>query len=59
MKTLTYALLHFVVAVSVTLALTGSLAAALSVGMIEPLVQTVAYHVHERAWTRAAHLTPS
>jgi uncharacterized membrane protein len=52
MKTLTYSAVHFVVAVTVTYALTRSVAAALSVGLIEPLVQTVAYHLHERAWAK-------
>lgn len=51
MKTLTFSALHFAVAVTVTYALTRSVAAALSVGLIEPLVQTLAYHLHERAWS--------
>jgi uncharacterized membrane protein len=53
LKTLTYALTHLVVAMAVAYALTGSWAAALAIGLIEPAVQTVAYLVHERAWTRA------
>ena len=50
-KTLTYGVMHFVVAMSVTFALTGSLAAAIGVGIIEPLVQTYFYNLHEKLWS--------
>lgn len=53
LKTLTYSAMHFCVAISVAFALTGSWQAALAIGMIEPLVQTAAYALHERAWARA------
>ena len=52
LKTLTYSLMHFAVAITVAFALTRSWQAALAIGMIEPLVQTVAYTVHERVWER-------
>lgn len=52
LKTLTYSLMHFTVAISVAYALTGSWKAALAIGMIEPLVQTAAYTLHERAWEK-------
>ena len=52
-KTFTFALLHFGVAFSVAYALTGSIAVATGVGLIEPLVNTVAFYLHERAWRRA------
>lgn len=52
LKTLTYSVMHFAVAISVAFALTGSWKAALAIGMIEPLVQTGAYAVHERVWER-------
>jgi|GEM_PF-1057200 uncharacterized membrane protein len=55
-KTTTYALMHLVVAVAVAYALTGSWQLALGIGLIEPAVQTVAYALHERAWSR--RLTP-
>lgn len=54
LKTLTYSLTHFTVAISVTYAITGSWQAALAIGLIEPLVQTGAYALHESAWARAA-----
>lgn len=53
LKTLTYSLMHFTVAISVAYALTGSWKAALAIGMIESLVQTAAYTLHERAWEKA------
>ena len=49
-KTATYSLVHFTVAFSVAYALTGSWRAAATLGLIEPLVQTGAYALHERAW---------
>lgn len=51
-KTGTYSLTHFVVAIAVTFALTRDWRAALAVGLVEPLFQTVAYVLHERAWRR-------
>ncbi len=53
MKTLSFAALHFGVAFSVAYALTGSLAVATGIGLIEPLANTVAFFFHERLWRRA------
>lgn len=58
LKTLTYSLMHFTVAITVAYALTGSWQAALAIGMIEPLVQTAAYTLHERAWEKAGRGAP-
>lgn len=54
MKTVTYGVMHFCVAVTVAFAVTGSWLAALGVGFIEPMIQTVAYTLHEKAWARRA-----
>ena len=51
-KTATYSVMHVCVAVTVAYLLTGQLAAALAIGLIEPLVQTFAYHFHEAAWAK-------
>ena len=51
-KTLTYSLMHLTVAVSVAYALTGNWYIALGIGLIEPVVQTFAYSMHERMWER-------
>ncbi len=53
MKTVTYCLMHFVVAITVAYALSGDLAIALSIGIIEPLVQTCFFNMHERGWNKA------
>lgn len=53
LKTMTYGVMHFAVAVAVAYALTGNLRAALAIGIIEPLVQTVFFTLHDRYWQRA------
>ena len=45
-KTMTYSLMHLSVAMTVAFLLTGNWHAALAIGLIEPMVQTVAYTVH-------------
>ena len=49
-KTGSYALMHFMVAITVAYLLTQSWEAALAIGVVEPLVQTVAFYFHDRAW---------
>ena len=49
-KTLTYGLMHFVVAVSVAFAITQDIRTALAVGVIEPLVQMGFFAIHDRIW---------
>jgi uncharacterized membrane protein len=56
-KTVSWGLIHVVITVLVVWALTGSPAAALAIGLIEPLVQTFAYAAHERLWARRAALS--
>ena len=50
-KPLTYSAMHLSVAIAVAYALTQDWRIALGVGVIEPMVQTVAYMVHEKAWS--------
>ena len=52
LKTLFFATLHFGVAFTVAYALTGSVAIATGIGLIEPVANTVAFYFHERAWRR-------
>ncbi|WP_332660619.1 DUF2061 domain-containing protein [Brevundimonas sp.] len=52
LKSVTYGVMHFVVAVSVAFALTGDWRVALTIGIVEPLVQTVFFTAHDRIWTR-------
>jgi uncharacterized membrane protein len=52
LKTGSYSIMHLVVAIAVTYAITQDWRAALAVGLIEPAVQTVAYVLHDRFWAR-------
>ncbi|MCB1322327.1 MAG: DUF2061 domain-containing protein [Leptospiraceae bacterium] len=57
LKTLTYCIMHMSVAITVVYLLSGSWVIATGIGMVEPLVQTVFYHLHERLW-KSAETTP-
>jgi uncharacterized membrane protein len=52
LKTFSYFLVHMGVASSLVWWLTGDISAALTLGLIEPLVQTVSFNCHERFWAR-------
>ncbi len=49
-KTLSFAALHFAVAFSVTWALTGDMLVGGAVALIEPAINSVVYHWHEKYW---------
>ena len=51
-KTLTFAVMHFSVAFAVAYALTGDLVVGGAIAIIEPLVNTVGYSIHEQVWAR-------
>ena len=51
-KTMTFAIMHFVVAFSVTYLLTGSIAVGGAVALIEPAINTVAFYFHEKVWEK-------
>jgi uncharacterized membrane protein len=51
-KTASYYVMHVVVAALVGYAVTGSLWLALTLSLIEPTVQAVAFFFHEKAWER-------
>ncbi|WP_374471156.1 DUF2061 domain-containing protein [Phenylobacterium sp.] len=53
-KTCTYSLMHLTVAIAVAFALTRDWRVALAVGLVEPIVQTFAFAIHERLWSRAS-----
>lgn len=52
LKTLTFAILHFSVAFSITYLLTGSIGISSAVALVEPLANTVVFYFHEKAWRR-------
>ncbi len=51
-KTLTYGTLHFTVGFAVVYALTGEVAIAAGVALIEPAINMVVFYFHEKAWAR-------
>lgn len=51
-KTGSYSVMHLTVAIAVAYILSGDWRIALGIGIVEPLVQTVAYTVHERVWSK-------
>jgi uncharacterized membrane protein len=53
-KTITFATVHFAVAFCVGWLLTGSVWAGGLIALIEPAVNTIAYHLHEKVWIRVA-----
>ena len=52
-KTASYYLIHICVAALVAYAVTGNLMASLTLSLLEPTVQAVAFFFHEKAWDRA------
>ena len=51
-KTLSFAVVHFTVAFTVGYLLTGSIVVGGVLALVEPACNTVAYHLHEKAWAR-------
>lgn len=51
-KTLSFAAVHFTVAFSVGYLMSGSVLVGGAIALVEPAVNTVAYHFHERLWNR-------
>ena len=49
-KTMTFAILHFGVAFTITYLLTGSVVIGGAVALIEPAVNTVVFYFHEKVW---------
>lgn len=52
-KTLTYLALHLTVGFTVAYVMTGSLALAGGIALIEPSINAVAFFFHEKAWKAA------
>jgi uncharacterized membrane protein len=58
-KTLAFGCVHVSVAVAVGWALTGSFVLAGLLALVEPALNTAAFHVFDRTWTRRAGAGPS
>ena len=53
-KTASYYLVHISVAAMVAYAVTGNVLMSLTLSLLEPTVQAVAFFFHEKFWERAA-----
>ena len=53
-KTASYYVMHISVAAAVGYLVTGDLLTALTLSLLEPTVQAVAFFFHEKAWARRA-----
>lgn len=51
-KTVSFAVTHFTVAFGVAYAITGDVVIGGALALVEPAVNTVAYHFHEKVWSR-------
>lgn len=51
-KTLSFACVHFSVAFMVGYLMTGSVWVGGALALVEPAVNTVAFHLHEKVWKR-------
>lgn len=51
-KTLSFAAVHFTVAFLVGYLMTGSVLVGGALALVEPLCNTVAFHLHEKVWAR-------
>nr|WP_255326355.1 DUF2061 domain-containing protein [Sphingobium sp. EM0848] len=57
-KTTTYLAIHLTVGFSVAYLLTGSVAIAGGIALIEPMINAVAFFFHERAWKKITARPP-
>ncbi|SPL71343.1 DUF2061 domain-containing protein [Acinetobacter stercoris] len=57
-KTLSYYIMHISVAMVVAYIVTGNLWMAMTLSLLEPTVQAVAFFFHEKVWTRKQDTKP-
>jgi len=56
-KTFSYYIMHITVAMLVGYIVTGSIWMAMTLRMLEPTVQAVAFFIHERIWEKKAPIS--
>ena len=49
-KTISFAILHFSVAFTITYLLTGSIVIGGAIALLEPAVNTVVFYFHDKVW---------
>lgn len=52
LKTFTFAVMHFSIAFALAYLITGSIVIGGLLAVLEPMVNTVGYAIHERIWKR-------
>lgn len=57
LKTLSYYIMHMSVAMLVGYCVTGSLIMAITLSLLEPTVQAIAFFFHEKVWDKQAITT--
>ncbi|MDZ7804845.1 DUF2061 domain-containing protein [Thiohalophilus sp.] len=57
-KTMSFAAVHVTVAFTVGYAMTGSVLVGGALALVEPAINTVAYHIHEQVWARFKSVKP-
>jgi uncharacterized membrane protein len=55
-KTMSFAAVHFTVAFTVGYLMTGSVLVGGAIALVEPAVNTIAYHFHEQVWNRIGRM---
>jgi len=58
-KTISFAIIHFSVAFSLTYLLTGSLVLGGALALLEPAINTLAFYAHEIYWSKKQSLENS
>ena len=58
-KTMSFAVVHFTVAFSVGYLMSGSVLVGGAIALVEPAVNTIAYHFHEQVWNRVQKVKAS
>ena len=56
-KTISFAIVHFSVAFTITYIMTGSIVIGGALALIEPAVNTVAFPIHEKVWLKRRKAT--
>jgi len=58
-KTLTFGAVHMSVAFTVAYVMTGSVTVGGAIALVEPVINTIAYFFHERAWEQLRTWRPA
>ena len=58
-KTMSFAVVHFTVAFSVGYLMSGSVLVGGAIALVEPTLNTIAYHFHEKVWNRFNRAKPN